>query len=103
LNKPQRFFSFDPHDARADPPCSVFVEVEDSGIVEVFRSGGIDEDDLSWKPIRVRQVDVAVLDHGTIARIFDGVEKLVFDLMEFGISQTQALPQNPIISIHQAG
>src|SRR5271157_4192425 len=91
---PESFSTIAPHDTSANPPCSVFVEVEDCGIVEVFRSGGIDEDDLSWKPIRVWQVDVAVLDHGTIARIFDGVEKLVFDLMEFGISQTQALLQN---------
>ena len=41
-----------PHATRADPPCSVFVEVEDSGIVHILRFSGFDEDDFPRKPIR---------------------------------------------------
>jgi hypothetical protein len=81
---------------------SVFVEVEDSGISQILRFSGFDQDDLSWKPIRVGQVDVTVLDHGSIGRFGDGVEELVFDPMEFRISPTEALLRNPVIGIHQA-
>lgn len=91
-----------PHATRADPPCSVFVEVEDSGIVQILQFSGIDKDDFPRKSIRVRQVDVAVLDHGMVAGIVDGVEELVFDLMEFEVSHAEALLLNPIISVHQA-
>jgi hypothetical protein len=45
---------------------SVLVEIEDRGIVQILRFGRIDEDDLSWKPIWVRQVDVTVFDHSPI-------------------------------------
>ena len=83
-------------------PAQSLSRLRTRGIVQILRFSGIDEDDLSWKPIRVRQVDVAVLDHGSIGGIDDGVEKLVFDLMEFGISHAEALLRNPIIGIHQA-
>src|SRR5271165_4687555 len=82
---------------------SVFVEVENCGIVQILRFSRIDDHDFSWRTIRVRKVDVPVLDHGSIAGIDDGVEELIFDLMEFGVAQAEAVLQNPIIGVHQAG
>ena len=43
------------------------------------RFSGIDDQDFSWRTIRVRYGDVPVLDRGSIAGIDDGVEELVFD------------------------
>jgi hypothetical protein len=82
---------------------SVFVEVEDSGISQILRFSGFDEDDLSWKPIRVRQVNVTVLDHGSIRGIEDGIVELVFDLVEIRVSHSEALLGDPIIIINQSG
>src|SRR5262245_58354780 len=82
---------------------SGFVEVEDGGVCQILRFGGIDENDLSWEPIRVWQVDVPVLDHGTIAGVGDGIEESPLDLMELGVSHAEALFHYPIISVYQAG
>src|SRR5271165_1771373 len=81
---------------------SVFVEVENCGIVQILRFSRIDDHDFSWRTIRVRKVDVPVLDHGSIGGIDDGVKELVFDLMEFGVSHTKALLGDSIVSIHEA-
>src|SRR5450759_3849541 len=80
---------------------SRFVEVEDTRIVHILQFGGIDQDEFSRRTVRVRQVDVPVLDHGSIRRIDDGVEELVFDLMEFGVAQAEALLRYLIVSFHQ--
>jgi hypothetical protein len=81
---------------------SLFVEVEDSGISQIVRFCGFHENDLSWKPIRVGQVDVTVLDHGSMAGFGDGIEELVFDLLELKVSCSKTLLGDPIIIIDQA-
>ena len=45
---------------------------------------------------------VGVTGSVSIAGIDDGVEELVFDLMEFGIPHAEALLLYPIIGIYQA-
>src|SRR5271166_5035167 len=37
-----------------------------------------------------------------IGGIDNGVEELVFDLMEFGVPHAEALLRNPIVGVHQA-
>src|SRR4051795_449887 len=73
---------------------SRLIELEDTGIVHVLRFSGIDEDEFSWGTVRVGQVDVPVLDHGSIGGIDDGVEELGFDLMEFGVAQGGSPPKS---------
>jgi hypothetical protein len=91
-----------PHAMRANPLISAFVEVENVWIVHILRFNRIDEDDFSRRTVLVRQVDVSVLDHGSIRGFDNGVVKLVFDFMEFGVSHTEAVLGHLIISIHQA-
>jgi hypothetical protein len=79
-----------------------FVQVEHFRIAQIVRFSGIDDDDFSRKTISIWQVDIPVLDHGTVRGFDNGLVELVFDLMEFGVSHTEALLGNPIIGIHQA-
>src|SRR5438270_14075239 len=87
---------------RASPPPSIFVEVQDCGIIQILLFSGIDDDDFPWRAIKVRYVDVPVLDHGSKGGFDDGLIELVFDLMEFGVAHAEALLFYSIIFIHQA-
>jgi hypothetical protein len=93
---------FQPPATIADPPNSVFVEVEDFWIVHILGFGGIDEDDFSRRTVWVWQVGIPVLDHGSIRGFDNGFVELVLDFVEFGVSHTEALLGNSIIGIHQA-
>ena len=50
--------------------------------------------------MKVRYVDVPVLDHGSKGGFNDGFVELVFDLMEFGVAHAEASAKDMPVSSH---